>query len=277
VSALPRPSLPPGPHRDLVERLHDLHHRAGWPSLRALARETGVSHTTVSKAFSTATLPTWGTLELLVEALEGDVADLRALWLAATAPASERADAAWEIAGRRRELDVVRRHLEAGSGPLLVIGEAGVGKSKLVTTAAERSGAFVATGHCLPLSTGVPLLPVIDVLRALHARDGGRALRAAVADCPAYMVASLGTLLPEMAPDGSAPERDAWGRERLFTTVATVLGRLGATEPVALVVEDCHWVSYSRSLELRLRLPARHRLAAGATRDGRSRISARRP
>ena len=69
MSALPRPSLPPGPHRDLVERLHDLHHRAGWPSLRALARETGVSHTTVSKAFSTATLPTWGTLELLVEAL----------------------------------------------------------------------------------------------------------------------------------------------------------------------------------------------------------------
>lgn len=263
MSALPRPDLPPGPHHDLVERLHDLHHRAGWPSLRALARETGVSHTTVSKVFSTTTLPTWGTLELLVEALDGDVADVRGLWLAATSPATspaaDRAAAAPDIAGRRGELDVVRRHLATGSGPLLVIGEAGIGKTKLVTTAAERSGAFVATGHCLPLSTGVPLLPVIDILRALHARDGGRALRAAVADCPAYMIASLGTLLPEMAPDGSAPERDAWGRERLFTTVATVLGRLGATEPVALVVEDCHWAD-ATTLDLLLHLTS-HRFA----------------
>ena len=33
---LPRPDLPPGPHRDLVDALHDLHHRDGWPSLRVL-------------------------------------------------------------------------------------------------------------------------------------------------------------------------------------------------------------------------------------------------
>jgi transcriptional regulator with XRE-family HTH domain len=258
VSALPRPELPPGPHRDLVDRLHDLHHRAGWPSLRTLARETGVSHTTVSKAFSTATLPTWGTLELLVEALDGDVADFRARWLEASAPTRDPTPGAQRIAGRTRELDVVRRHLESGAGLLLVVGEAGIGKTRLVTAAAERSVAFVATGHCLPLSTGVPLLPVIDILRDLHARDGGQSLRAAVADCPAYMRASLGTLLPEVSPDGSAPERDAWGRERLFTTVATVLGRLGATEHVAMVVEDCHWADPT-TLDLLLHL-ASHRL-----------------
>ena len=49
MGALPSPDLPPGAHHDLVRGLHDLHHRAGWPSLRALARRTGVSHTTVSK------------------------------------------------------------------------------------------------------------------------------------------------------------------------------------------------------------------------------------
>ncbi len=48
MGALPRPDLPPGPQRDLVHALHDLHHRAGWPSLRTLAREAGCSHTTVS-------------------------------------------------------------------------------------------------------------------------------------------------------------------------------------------------------------------------------------
>ncbi len=76
MSALPRPDLPPGPHRDLVAALHELHHRDGWRSLRALARETGVSHTTVSKAFSSTTLPSWGVLELLVEAMGGDPREL---------------------------------------------------------------------------------------------------------------------------------------------------------------------------------------------------------
>ena len=57
MSALPRPDLPPGPLRDLVADLHDLHHRDGWRSLRTLARATGVSHTTVSKAFSSGSLP----------------------------------------------------------------------------------------------------------------------------------------------------------------------------------------------------------------------------
>ena len=68
MSALPRPDVA-GPVKVLNDALHDLHHRAGWPSLRALARETGVSHTTVSKAFSAPRVPSWGTVELLVEAL----------------------------------------------------------------------------------------------------------------------------------------------------------------------------------------------------------------
>ena len=37
MGALPRPDVPTGPHRDLVDALHALHHRAGWPSLRVMA------------------------------------------------------------------------------------------------------------------------------------------------------------------------------------------------------------------------------------------------
>lgn len=48
MSALPRPDLTPGPHEDLNDALHDLHHRAGWLSLRSPAKETNVSHTTLS-------------------------------------------------------------------------------------------------------------------------------------------------------------------------------------------------------------------------------------
>ena len=101
MSALPRPELAPGPSRTLNDALHDLHHSAGWPSLRALARDTGVSHTTVSKTFSAPTLPTWGTLELVVEALDGDTSEFHDLWLAASTPADRPGPRAPRIAGRK--------------------------------------------------------------------------------------------------------------------------------------------------------------------------------
>jgi hypothetical protein len=94
MGALPRPDLPPGPHRDLIDALHGLHHRAGWPSLRVMAREAGCSHTTVSSVFSSPRLPAWGLLELLVEALEGDVHAFHALWQEAGSPAKAPASTA---------------------------------------------------------------------------------------------------------------------------------------------------------------------------------------
>ena len=79
------------------------------------------------------------------------------------------------------------------------MGEAGMGKSRLVGTAQARSrgSPYVAEGCCLPLSTDVPLLPVADVLRSVHEADGGRWLGQALVDCPAYVPGSLRRLLPE--------------------------------------------------------------------------------
>jgi predicted ATPase len=51
---------------------------------------------------------------------------------------------------------------------MLIMGEAGVGKSRLVAAAADavtEAGAVVLTGWCLPLAGAVPFLPVTDVLR----------------------------------------------------------------------------------------------------------------
>ena len=196
MGALPRPDLPPGPGRDLNDALHDLHHRAGWSSLRALARETGVSHTTISHVFSAPRLPTWGVVELLVEALRGDSSRFHDLWLAASSSAVDVARPAPRLAGRRTELAAVRRHLETGTGLLLVTGEAGIGKTTLVSAAAEQDDGFVATGHCLPLSTEVPLLPIADTLQSVYDADGGRWLGRALAACPDYAstaVARLGS------------------------------------------------------------------------------------
>jgi tetratricopeptide (TPR) repeat protein len=240
MSALPRPDLPAGPHHDLNDALHDLHHRAGWPSLRTLARRTGVSHTTVSKAFSAATLPTWGTLELVVEALDGDIPSFHHLWLAASTGSAGAATPPPQIAGRRVELDVVRTHLDTGTGLLLVVGEAGIGKTTLVRAAAERCDAFVGVGHCLPLSAEVPLMPVVDLLRAIHARGDGHWFKDALADCPAYVGGLLTRLLPELDA-GDGPHGSDFARPHLFAAVASVLDALAAYEHLALVVEDAHW------------------------------------
>src|SRR3954451_22412820 len=84
MAALPKPVVPGGAVRELFDALHALHHRAGWPSLRDIAKDVGCSHTTVSAAFSEPKVPRWGLLELIVESLDGDPAVFHGLWLAAT-------------------------------------------------------------------------------------------------------------------------------------------------------------------------------------------------
>jgi hypothetical protein len=237
MSALPRPELPPGPQRDLVDALHDLHHRAGWPSLRTLAKAAGCSHTTVSTAFSSPRLPAWGLLELLVEAMDGDPRHFHQLWVAASSPATDRADAAPRIAGRRAELAAVRRHLESGTGLLLVTGEAGIGKTNLVTAAALSLP--VAVGQCLPLSREVPLLPIVDMLRSVHAVDEGAWLLGALDTCPPPVRETIGILLPEVRSD--SPPDGSWAALQLFTAVGWVFGALRSLRPIALLLEDLHW------------------------------------
>ena len=242
VGGLPRPELPPGAQRNLIDALHELHHEAGWPSLRALAREAGCSHTTMSTVFSSPRLPSWGVLELVVEAMGGDAGAFHRLWLAATDPATN-VHTTTPIAGRRSELVALRRYLESGSGLLLVVGEAGIGKSRLVETAVSQApDVFVARGECLPLSTQVPLLPVSDALRHLFEADGGQRFKEALADCPPYVGTALHPLLPELDdlfPAPPFPDSQSW--RRLLSAVGAVLSTLSATRPIAVLFEDLHW------------------------------------
>lgn len=249
MSALPRPDLPPGPHRDLVTELHDLHHRAGWPSLRSLARATGMSHTSVSHAFSRPGLPSWGTVEVLVEAMGGDTTRFHHLWLTASTPTDDARAPAPQIAGRRTELEVARRHLETGTGLLLVTGEAGIGKTTLVNTAAASTGVVVALGRCRPLATPVALLPWGDLLRELLLADDGAWFARALATSPAYVADALGTVLPELEPAHRSPHPPDFARHRLLLAVSAVLGALSADRPLAVLLEDLPWAD-SATLDL---------------------------
>jgi hypothetical protein len=67
-----------------MSALRDLHLRAGEPSMRLIARRTqALSHDTVHRVLVGPVLPRWGALELVVEALEGDVDTFRLLWISA--------------------------------------------------------------------------------------------------------------------------------------------------------------------------------------------------
>ena len=257
MSALPRPRVT-GPARALNDALHELHHRAGWPSLRALARETGVSHTTVSKTFSAPTLPTWGTLELLVEAMDGSTDDFHRLWLAASSPTNGDGPArSPDIAGRRAELDVVRRHLEAGTGLLLVAGEAGIGKTRLLTTAAQQVDCVVACATGQPLLRGEPFALVSEVLRRCLTTDQ-RWFKEALTDIPAYGEAALARILPELGPTATSHQDDQFATIRMLAALGSLLGALGSLRRLAIVVDDVQWADEASLTYLERHLEARN-------------------
>ena len=65
--------------------------------------------------------------------------------------------------GRERELSRLRAALDAGARLLLVVGDAGVGKTRFAGEGMRRAaagGMVPVWGGCLPLAEKLPLLPV---------------------------------------------------------------------------------------------------------------------
>jgi len=139
-------------------------------------------------------------------------------------------------------LDSVR---QGGPAAVLLGGEAGVGKSRLIsefTTIARRNGARVLTGGCMQLGAdGLPFAPFTAVLRDLVHEMGTDAFGALL---PGRATRELARLLPEV---GAAPEGGGSGtaRARLFEEMLVVLDQLGNRSPVVLIIEDAHWADRS--------------------------------
>ncbi|MFF2040722.1 ATP-binding protein [Kitasatospora sp. NPDC058170] len=140
--------------------------------------------------------------------------------------------------GRGDELRTLLETVARRPAVVFVEGEAGIGKSRLVREAAAvlgGRGVRVLTGTCHPLREPLPYGPVTDALRGIGTwlPPTGRLGPSAGALAP---------LLPDLAHRLPAPPEEAaepgGRRHRLAAAVRTLLG---ATAPVALVVEDVHW------------------------------------
>src|SRR5215217_3347206 len=151
--------------------------------------------------------------------------------------------------GRVEELQLLeaasRRAAYADPAVVLVGGEAGVGKTRLVaelSSRCARDGTRVLVGGCVPVGDGaLPYAPIVEALRALLADLGASAVRDLVG--PSWP--ELARLLPALGEPDRSGLSDQAAQARLFELLLGLLGRLGEQRPLVLVVEDLHWADRS--------------------------------
>ncbi|WP_205629199.1 helix-turn-helix transcriptional regulator [Jiangella muralis] len=141
------------------------------------------------------------------------------------------------LVGRERESALLTRTLTGGPALVLVEGEAGVGKSRLVqeflaSGAGRRLRTVVAA--CPPFRDSLTLGPIVDALRAAPEPVSGRRL--------SPLAGALRPLFPEWAgalPPAPEPLTDPGAsRHRMFRALAELVD--GSALDL-LVLEDVHW------------------------------------
>src|SRR5712692_9937119 len=134
---------------------------------------------------------------------------------------------------------------------VLVVGEAGIGKTRLATELvawARAQGAEVLSGHALEMGGQLPYQPLVEALRErLEAENAPEDL------LEDLWLAELARLLPELRvryPDLPVPTEDELSAKgRLFEAVARLFEVLARRAPLVLLLEDLHWVD-GASLDL---------------------------
>ncbi len=165
------------------------------------------------------------------------------------------------LIGREASLASFERvfeQIKSGQGKtILVSGEAGIGKSRLVAEARARVGqeqAHFLQGHCFEQDRSLPFAPLLDLLRTLLLSGSREAsLRSLEPVAPELMkiLPDLTLWLPEVKPTPLL--EPAQEQRRLFVALTHFL--LGQAEqyPLVLSIEDLHW-SDDTSLEFLLYL-----------------------
>lgn len=145
---------------------------------------------------------------------------------------------AFPFVGRARELQALRSALsDAGHNVVLIGGEAGSGKSRLIrefAAEADARGALVLYGACDAV-VRAPYGPFVEAFDQLARELGPEALAAALGP--------TGGELSRLLPWGGEPA-DAdpdTVRHRLHTAVTDLLDGASTERPVVLVLEDAHW------------------------------------
>lgn len=155
---------------------------------------------------------------------------------------------AFPFAGRVEDLDHLtsawKETIEGGRRTVLVSGEPGIGKTRLVTEvvrAAHDHGAIVLWGRC-DEELVAPYGPFAEALRNYFAASPPDRVRAELGALGGELVrivpeltARIGGLVEPMRGDADTE------RFRLFDSVADLISGMSASHPVVLVLDDVHW------------------------------------
>jgi ATP/maltotriose-dependent transcriptional regulator MalT len=152
--------------------------------------------------------------------------------------------------GRQSERAELIEALESAiSGPtefVVVGGEAGVGKSRLVAELVEEAQARdvrVLSGQCVQLGTeGLPFAPLVDALRVLARSMPREEFDQALGPARGALLRLLPNIDPQ--PD-DVPLGPIVQGSQLLELVLGMLERLADTGPLLIVLEDLHWADQS--------------------------------
>ena len=151
--------------------------------------------------------------------------------------------------GREREQASLREGIgraSGGEGGLVVVtGEAGVGKTRLVVevgTEAEATGFQFVAARCDPVGKSDPYLPFVEIFDASRRRMRAEQFRV----CLGEDAGAIARLLPvvrrtyeDIPPAADIPAREE--RRYLFGAVVEVLANLARIRPIVIMLDDVHW------------------------------------
>ena len=133
-------------------------------------------------------------------------------------------------------LDAVLEECSDGGAPALVVeGDPGIGKTRLLTELAERArarGGAVISGRAAEYETTLPFAAWVDALDD-HA--------AAVDGLARSDVAELARVFPSLGDKGDAGARLADERHRLHNSMRKLLTALAGCELLIVALDDLHW------------------------------------
>jgi class 3 adenylate cyclase/tetratricopeptide (TPR) repeat protein len=161
-----------------------------------------------------------------------------------------------KLVGRRPEMEILQtawQRVKSGEGRVVdVVGEAGVGKSRLIHEFQNKIAkeATILTGICIHYGRSINFLPVIDVVReafgieeGMSEQKAGQRIEEMATEALALMIPFYYNLLSLKTDDPKfnalAPESRKFGT---FEAVKNLLLTLSDEKPLVVFLEDIHWM-----------------------------------
>jgi DNA-binding CsgD family transcriptional regulator len=168
------------------------------------------------------------------------------------------------LIGRESHLASLLHFIEqaqSGDGQtVLVSGEAGVGKSRLIAEVLKKvhstrvqnatTTTLILEGRCFEPDRTLPYAPFLDLLRSFLAVHSSRDFAALLGPTAPDLVKLLPEIAAFLPAQGSASDAEQEKR-RLFSALFHFFTRLAEKQPLAVIIEDIHW-SDDNSLEFLL-------------------------